>query len=206
MTISAAIFDLGGVVLGSPIQAFREYERSACLPHRFVSELILAGGHGGAWSRFERGELGMPEFVAVFDAEAGSQPGFSGAALMQAVAASGVIRPRVVSAIRTLRQSGLKTAALTNNWESDDQSSKMETLRPEFDIFIESWRVNMRKPDPRIYEHACKLLSVAPSQVVYLDDLGANLKPARAMGMTTIKVVDEDQALSELGAAVGMNL
>lgn len=206
MTISAVIFDLGGVVLGSPIQAFRTYERAAGLPDRFVSELILDGGSHGAWARFERGELDMPRFIEALDAEAGDRPAFSATALMQAVAESGVIRPRMVAAIRTLREAGLKAAALTNNWKSDDQHQKMDTLRTEFDIFVESWRVNMRKPDPRIYQHVCDVLAVSPQAVVYLDDIGANLKPARAMGMTTIKVEAPDDALAALGAAVGLDL
>jgi putative hydrolase of the HAD superfamily len=64
----------------------------------------------------------------------------------------------------------------------------------------------MRKPDPRIYRHACDLLGVQPENCVYLDDLGINLKPARAMGMRTIKVESADQALGELQALLGMPL
>jgi putative hydrolase of the HAD superfamily len=64
----------------------------------------------------------------------------------------------------------------------------------------------MRKPDPRIYRHACELLGVQPANCVYLDDLGINLKPARAMGMRTIKVESADQALTELQALLGMPL
>ena len=39
---------------------------------------------------------------------------------------------------------------------------------------------------------------------MYLDDLGVNLKPAREMGMTTIKVIDPDVALRELSVATGL--
>jgi putative hydrolase of the HAD superfamily len=64
----------------------------------------------------------------------------------------------------------------------------------------------VRKPNPKIYEMACEALNVAPEDAVYLDDLGINLKPARAMGMQTIKVIDPDVALDELEAAVGFAL
>jgi putative hydrolase of the HAD superfamily len=47
---------------------------------------------------------------------------------------------------------------------------------------------------------------VAPEHAVFLDDLGVNLKPARALGMKTIKVVDPDDALDELEALVGFPL
>lgn len=208
MEISAVIFDLGGVVFGSPMEAFRSYERETGLPHRFVSELILGTGTDGAWSRFERGEIGMPDFCAALDGEARSRDTdggrFSATALMTSLANGTAIRPAMLSAIRALRAADVKTAALTNNWDSPDQDGKMVKLRSEFDVFIESWRVKMRKPDPKIYQHVCDALGVAPGQVAFLDDIGANLKPARAIGMTTIKVTDPRQALSELSALVGV--
>ena len=64
----------------------------------------------------------------------------------------------------------------------------------------------MRKPDPRFYELACEQLAIAPSEAVFLDDIGSNLKPARAMGMTTIKVTDPTRPIAELEAVVGFPL
>ncbi len=75
-----------------------------------------------------------------------------------------------------------------------------------FDFVIESSVVGFRKPDPRIYELACDRLGVQPEQAVFLDDLGINCKPARAMGMSTIKVVSEQQALDDLSALLDMQL
>ena len=75
-----------------------------------------------------------------------------------------------------------------------------------FDVVVESSKAGCRKPDPRFYEIACEELGIEPSQAVFLDDLGINLKPARAMGMTTIKVTDPGEALRELEAVVGMVL
>ena len=64
----------------------------------------------------------------------------------------------------------------------------------------------MRKPDPRIYELACKEMGIDPSEAIYLDDLGINLKPARALGMSTIKVLSAGQALDELEQQLGLSL
>ena len=50
----------------------------------------------------------------------------------------------------------------------------------------------------------CEALGVKPEACVYLDDLGINCKPAREMGMTTIKVTSEDQLLADLSKAVGI--
>ena len=61
----------------------------------------------------------------------------------------------------------------------------------------------MRKPDRRFYELACDALRIEPDEAVFLDDLGVNLKPAREMGMHTIKVTDPDAALTELAGIVG---
>jgi putative hydrolase of the HAD superfamily len=71
---------------------------------------------------------------------------------------------------------------------------------------VESAVVGLRKPDPRIYELVLGHLEVEPAEAVFLDDLGINLKPARAMGMTTIKVVEPGIALSELSGILGFEV
>ena len=207
MSITAVIFDLGGVVLDSPLAVFAAYERELGLAPHTLNKAIVAAGTGGAWARLERGELTMQEFCVAFDREnAAIGITVSSATLMARVAEHSAVRPNVVHAIRMLRGHGLKVAALTNNWVSDDQQQKMDVLRGEFDVFIESTRVGLRKPDVRIYQLACRELAVQPPQVAYLDDIGLNLKPARALGMTTIKVEDIAAALAELGQAVNLDL
>ena len=207
MKLSAVLFDLGGVVLGSPLEAFTAYELELGLPPQALNKAIVAAGHTSAWARLERGELTMPQFFEAFDAEltAAVQVPISAEALMAKIADITQLRPAMLSAIRTIRSAGLKVAALTNNWASDDQFHKMDALRSEFDVFIESTKVGLRKPDPRIYQLACSALGVEPAQVVFLDDIGMNLKAARALGMTTIKVVDYRDALRELGALLDLD-
>jgi epoxide hydrolase-like predicted phosphatase len=202
MPIRAVLFDLGGVVLDSPLAVFAAYERELGIPVHTLNKAIVAAGHAGAWSRLERGEVTMREFFVAFDAEmaaAAGQVRVSGEALMTKIADNTQLRPVMVSAIRTIRSAGLKVGALTNNWASDDQFHKMDVLRPEFDVFIESAKVGLRKPDPKIYELACTAFGVLPAEVAFLDDIGANLKAARALGMTTLKVDDYRETLRELG-------
>lgn len=207
MSIAAVIFDLGGVVLGSPLEVFAEYERELKLPLHTLNKGIVEAGPKGAWARLERGELNMRQFYTAFDAEnAARGVRISTQTLMANVALKTDVRPEVVDALRILRASRLKVAALTNNWVSEDQSKKMALLRAEFDVFIESTRVGLRKPDPRIYELTCRELGVSPARVAYLDDIGLNLKPARVLGMTTIKVDEIGRALAELGEVVGLSL
>jgi putative hydrolase of the HAD superfamily len=207
MSIAAVIFDLGGVVLDSPLDVFAQYERELSLAPNTLNRNIVTAGTSGAWSRLERGELTMSEFYEAFDAEmAAKGVSVSGLHLMERLSNATAIRPAAVKAIRALRAASRKVAALTNNWVSEDQGTKMEALRAEFDVFIESTKVGLRKPDPRIYQLACSQLGVSPAETVFLDDIGLNLKAARELGMTTIKVVSLDVALGELETHVGMSL
>lgn len=207
MSIHAVIFDLGGVVLGSPLAAFLEYERELGLPEHTLNRGIVAAGAAGPWARLERGEIDMRQFYAAFDAEHAARGiTLSAEALMAKVTLNTAVRPEMVAAIRRLREHGLKVAALTNNWSSDDQAGKMDVLRAEFDVFIESVKVGLRKPDPKIFELVCRELGVEPRQAAFLDDIGLNVKAARALGMATIKVLDAQQALRELSELTGLAL
>lgn len=201
----AVIFDLGGVVLGSPLLAIARYERELGLAPGCVNRVVADAGAGGAWARLERGELDLPGFFPEFERECDAA-GFrlSGAALMARIAEAGGPRPRMLDAIWCIRTRGLRVAALTNNWGSDGTQSP--ELRAHFDVFLESSVLGLRKPDPRIYQHACRCLGIQAHEAVFLDDIGSNLKAARALGMTTIKVTAPEQALGELEAVLGFAL
>ena len=204
--IEAVVFDLGGVVMDSPLHAIARYERDHALPPGAVNRVVVDTGETGAWSRLERGELTMEAFVAPFEDDcraAGVE--LSGQRLMACIAETSVPRPRMIEAIRRIRARGLSTAALTNNWVREG-AREGHRLREHFDVFVESARVGLRKPDPRIYELVCRELAVSPARAAFLDDIGRNLKAARALGMTTIKVDDPDVALRELGSLLGFDL
>jgi putative hydrolase of the HAD superfamily len=164
--------------------------------------VVATAGETGAWARLERGELTVATFCAPFEADCRAQGlTVDSARLMAYVAEAGVPRPQMLEAIRRIRAQGLRVGALTNNWKREDAEDDVmrDRLRALFDVFIESRVVGLHKPDPRIYTLACDALGVAPARTAFLDDIGRNLKPARELGMTTIKVDDPDQALRELG-------
>jgi len=205
--IRAALFDLGGVVFTSPFDAFARYESEHGLPDGFIRGLNTANPDTNAWARLERAEVSIDEFCELFEAEARAGGGtLEGRGVLELLA--GDVRGEMIEAIRRCRER-LKTGAITNNWVAEeDGGSRIDDLTagPLFDVVVESAKVGLRKPDPRIYELACEQLGVAPTEAVFLDDIGANLKPARAMGMTTIKVVEVDDAIAELEAVVGFPL
>jgi putative hydrolase of the HAD superfamily len=86
------------------------------------------------------------------------------------------------------------------------KAKELAAVFDQFDHLIESSKLGIRKPDPRIYALMCEALHVDPKACVYLDDLGINLKPARDMGMATIKVTSEEQLLADLEAVTGYAL
>jgi putative hydrolase of the HAD superfamily len=204
--LRAVIFDLGGVVMGSPLHAIADYERELGIPSGFVNRQVVATGAGGAWSRLERGEVALDAFYPLFDAEcAAAGHVLSGRTMMQRIGVAAQPRPRMLAAIRAIRARGLGTAALTNNWIGDGTQQR-DWLGTHFDVVVESAVEGLRKPDPRIYRVALDRLGVEAPATVFLDDIGRNLKPARELGMTTIKVEDEAQALLELTETLGFPL
>jgi putative hydrolase of the HAD superfamily len=209
MTIRAVIFDLGGVVFPSPFEAFDAYDHGNGLTKGTLRALIRQSSEEGAWASLERGELTMDAFVAALETEA-ADAGFAldarkMLALMQSAYGP---RPEMMQAILRIRANGYKTAALTNNFASERDASVPPELHVPvlFDVIVESAREGLRKPDPRIYALVLARLDVLASEAVFLDDLGINLKPAKAMGMTTIKVTDPNDALVELGGVLDLTL
>jgi putative hydrolase of the HAD superfamily len=204
----AVIFDLGGVVFPSPFDAFDAYDRDAGLAPGTVRALVRTSSETGAWAALERGELALADFYDLLEREAAAA-GFAldAAELMASVANGFGPRPAMATAIRRIRDASVQTAALTNNWPRPDQAPFPPNSRElGFDVVIESAVVGLRKPDPRIYELVLSHLEVDAREAVFLDDLGLNLKPARAMGMTTIKVTDPHRALAELTDVLGFEV
>jgi putative hydrolase of the HAD superfamily len=210
MGIRAVIFDFGGVILTSPFEAFARYEHDNGLPDGFLRRLNATDPDTNAWARLERNEVDWAGFADLYEAEArAAGHEIDGRAVLALLA--GEVRPAMVHALRRCHDR-LKTALLTNNFVVPGAGGDalpegaMAGLADLFDVVIESSKVGVRKPDTAIYELVCRELGIEPREAVFLDDLGGNLKPARAMGMTTIKVDDPDEALAELERVIGFPL
>jgi putative hydrolase of the HAD superfamily len=205
VSYEAVIFDLGGVVLGSPLHAIAHYEREHGIPAGFINRVVVESGSGGAWARLERGELELEAFYTAFEGDCqAAGEAIAARVLMERIAEISQPRPSMLAAVGAIRSRGLKAAALTNNWGGEGDSTR--PLEPLFDAFIESSALGLRKPDPRIYRHACSVIGVEPAHAVFLDDIGRNLKTARELGMTTIKVDEPEAALAELERILGFVL
>lgn len=212
MTLSAVIWDFGGVITTSPFDAFNRMEAEKGLPRDTVRRINAADPDANAWAKFERSEIDAAGFDALFaeEARAAGAEGLSGSDVLACL--SGDIRPAMVAMLDDLKARGFKLGCITNNVPSgkgagmaldDVKAAAIAGIMARFDHVIESSKAGIRKPDPRIYAMMCTALDVAPEACVYLDDLGINCKPAAAMGMTAIKVTGEEQALGDLRAALG---
>jgi putative hydrolase of the HAD superfamily len=208
--VEAVIWDFGGVLTNSPFEAFARFEAERGLPVGIIRRTNAANHFENAWARFERAEVDLDTFDALFAAESlalGAE--VRGRDVLPLLA--GDLRPDVVAALKIVGQS-CKTGCITNNLPANAIGSAsgrafyVAEVMALFDHVIESAKIGLRKPDPRIYAMMVEALGVDPKACVYLDDLGVNLKPAREMGMTTIKVVSADQAIGDLEAATGLTL
>jgi putative hydrolase of the HAD superfamily len=204
--VRAVLWDFGGVILSSPFEAFASYEREHGLPEGFLRRLNATNPDTNAWAKLERSEVDLKGFAELYEAEADAAGHRIDAGTVLALL-SGEVRPAMVRALRRIKEEGLTQACLTNN------VAGAEAVRPDvaevmglFDAVLESSKLGVRKPDPAFYDLALETVRVAPEEAVFLDDLGVNLKPARALGIRTIKVIDPTDALAELRSVLGFDL
>ncbi len=211
MSYRAVLWDFGGVLISSPFDAFNRYEAERGLPRDFIRGVNAVNPTTNAWARFESSQIDLDGFDAEFAAESAAcghrVPGRDLVPLL-----GGELRPRMVEVLRCCKQR-FRVACITNNASagegpsmarSSDVAAEIAAVFALFDFVIESSKIGIRKPDPRIYRLACERLDMGPREVVFLDDLGINLKPARELGMTTIKVVSERQAIADLSALLDL--
>ncbi len=211
--MEAVIWDFGGVLTTSPFEAFNRFEVLRGLPRNFIRTVNATNPDANAWARFERAEVGEAEFDALFAADSRAL-GYEVRGRDVLPLLSGDLRPRVVAALEAVARC-FKTGCITNNVAVGEgpgmavaggKAREIASVMARFAHVIESSKIGIRKPDPRIYALMCEALDAPPEACVYLDDLGVNLKPARAMGMTTIKVESEAQLLVDLSRATGVDL
>ena len=210
--IKAVLWDFGGVITTSPFKAFNRFEIENNIPIDFIRGINAANPETNAWALFESSRISLEEFDRKFEEEtrAAGHP-VPGTRVLELLA--GDIRPKMVRALRICKQH-FTLGCITNNMRSEEGPARAETdkkaagiqaIMEMFDVVVESSREGIRKPDPEIYRIALSRMDVPAEQTVFLDDLGINLKPARVLGMKTIKVLNETQALTDLERIIGLN-
>ena len=210
----AVLWDFGGVITTSPFEAFNRYEAENGLPKDFIRGINATNPETNAWAKLESNEIDVTTFDELFASEADAKgyrvPGKDILALL-----SGDVRPEMVHALKTIKAQ-IPVGCITNNVKNAgtgpgmasnaERASAVSEVMALFDVIIESSKAGIRKPNPEIYKIACTEMGIEPGYAIFLDDLGINLKPAKALGMTTIKVLNSDQAITELEQYLEMNL
>ena len=208
---SSIFWDFGGVITSSPFEAFNAFEEVNDIPKDFIRKVNSTNPYENAWAQLEQSKISLKEFDSLFAKESkklGKEiQGREVLSLLQ-----GEIRPKILQAIKKLKSLGFLQACLTNNFDSedrdisalDDKNEERLEIMQLFDFIIESKKVGVRKPNNEFYELALDKTKVNPERTIFLDDLGINLKPARHLKITTIKVLSEKQALNELSDLTGI--
>ncbi|MBS39623.1 MAG: HAD family hydrolase [Rhodobiaceae bacterium] len=199
MKYKAIIWDFGGVITSSPFEAFNQFEEANGLPKDIIRTINSENPDTNAWAKFESNSITIDVFNDLFLKEAKAK-GFDikGRDIIKLL--KGSIRKNMVSFLRELK-SDFKLGCITNNVKSSSEENNDNETKEAMSLFdhvIESSIVGIRKPNPEIYMMSCDALKVSPDQCIYLDDLGINLKPARELGMTTIKVIHPEDAIQEV--------
>lgn len=209
--IEAILWDFGGVLTSSPFEAFNELEKQVGAPPDFIRQINATDPDTNAWAQFESSAISLDEFDLKFAAESEAR-GYRIMGRDVIARLSGHLRPRMVEVLKTCKQH-FKVACITNNVKAGSgpgmsqnaaKAERIAEVMALFDVLVESSEEGVRKPNPRIYQIACERLGVAAENAVFLDDLGINLKPARALGMQTIKVLNESQAIDDLAQITGL--
>lgn len=213
MALTAVLWDFGGVFTTSPFEAFNTLEESLGVPKDFIRMLNATNPDSNAWAQFESSSVSLEEFDELFAQESKAK-GYEIRGKEVVARLSGDLRPRMVEVLKVIKQRH-KVACITNNVKagegpgmsrSMDKAKRIAEVMGLFDLVVESSIEGIRKPNPEIYTRTCARLGVSPSEALFIDDLGINLKPARALGMQTIKVLNEHQAIEDLSAATGLDL
>ena len=203
--LAAILWDFGGVFTTSPFENFNLLEERCGAPRDFIRTLNSVNPTTNAWAQFESNQVSLEEFDELFAKEsklAGHE--IRGKDVISML--SGDLRPKMVELLKLCKEQ-YKVACITNNVKAgrgpgmssdDDKASKVSKVMELFDDVIESSVEGIRKPNPEIYKLACRRISVEPEKCLFIDDLGINLKPAKELGMKTIKVLNEAQALKDI--------
>ena len=208
---SSIFWDFGGVITSSPFEAFNLFEKENNVPLDFIRKVNSTNPFNNAWAQLERSKISLKEFDLLFAKES-KQLGreILGREVLSLL--QGTIRPRIVAAIKKFKELGFLQACLTNNFDSgdrdisalDDKNDERLKIMDLFDFVIESKEVGVRKPSDEFYELALTITKAIPEKTIFLDDLGINLKPAKLLKISTIKVISEQQALDELSNLTGI--
>ena len=192
--IKIVLWDFGGVLTESPIQNFYKYEKQNNLPLGTIIKINSQNKYENAWARLEKNKISIKEFSLLFSREAkelGVDHSFDINKIIKCLDVN--LNTKMVNTFFKVKEK-IECACLTNNIQGNENFNINETFnnfKKNFSYIFESSKLGVRKPEEKIYKYVIDKLNIAPENVLFIDDLGINLKPARMLGIHTYKVVSE---------------
>lgn len=196
------LVDWGGVLTTNVFESFQAFCEDEGLRPELVRDAFTSDPEArGLLADFESGRLGDEDFEQRFGTLLGvGEPTGLIARLFGRMRADHVMQDAVIA----FKAAGVKTGLLSNSWGTGtyDRSRFAEM----FDVLVISGDLGVRKPEPSIYVTAAERMGLAPGELVFVDDLKGNLKPARALGMATVHHTDAAATLVQLEELLGKAL
>jgi epoxide hydrolase-like predicted phosphatase len=152
---------------------------------QWVKQAYSDGEDNNPIHALERGEWTNDEFELALARELVLENGgpVAGPGLLARMFAGQTLDEDMLVLFRTLKASGVPTGLLSNSWGGGYPT---ELFPDMFDVVVISGEVGMRKPEPRIFLHTAQLLSLAPDECVFIDDIQANITAAEQLGFTGV--------------------
>jgi len=204
LALKGLLIDFGGVLTSNIFESFQAF----CEAEGLLSDRVRDTFRSDEVGRqllfdLELGTLSEPDFERRFAEHLGLAPERAEGLIDRLFGGMKPDRDMERAVVLAKRQ-GIRTGLVSNSWGS----GRYELNRfPElFDGWVISGEEGIRKPDPAIYVLAAERIGLPPEEIVFVDDLRGNLKPAREMGMATVHHVRTEETIRELEELLDVKL
>jgi epoxide hydrolase-like predicted phosphatase len=194
------LVDFGGVLTTNIWDSFDAFCAAEGLERGTVLELFRGDGEALALLRsLERGAVTDEQFEADFGELLGVPP----AGLIERLFAGLGPEERMIDAVRSARDRGVRTGLISNSWGTGIYERAPLRI---FDGTVISGDVGLHKPQPEIYRLGAERLGLEPEACVFVDDLRENIAGAEAVGMLGILHRDVEATIAAMEEALGVEL
>ena len=198
------LVDFGGVLTSNVFESFQAFcEAEGLEPDRVRDAFRNEDDGRQLLFDLELGKLENEEFERRFGAHLGLPPERCEGLIERLFGGMKADHAMEMAVVLAKRQ-GIRTGLISNSWGATNY--ELDRFPEMFDGWVISGEVGIRKPDPEIYELGAERIGLPPDEIVFVDDLKGNLKPARAMGMATVHHVTADETIPQLEDLLGVKL
>ena len=187
--IKLVLWDYGGVLTHSPFLNIIKFETINNIPKNSIIKINSHNPFNNAWANLEKNLISFSAFSETFKEEAKKQGVYNIDPIKLLYSLEVSLNNEMISLLKAVSVK-YNCACLTNNFKNHfslKNSTTFNSIKNYFDYVFESSILGIRKPEKEIYLHVIKKLNINPTEILFIDDLGINLKPARELGFITYK-------------------